>query len=62
MNRAFACWIFEAFVKKHTTIEFKKSHGGQKITAQVRMFGWLVGEQDVLKRDNQGGPQVLKVT
>ena len=41
---------FERFFKKHTTIDFKRSHGGQEISAQIRIFGWLVGEHTLLKR------------
>lgn len=54
MSHNFARWIFETFIKKHTTIDFKRSHGGQEIKAQIRIFGWMVAEETILKKKEPG--------
>lgn len=54
IQKAFSKWCFESFLKDNTTVEFKRSHGGQKISAQIRIFGWLVGEQEVLQLNKKG--------
>ena len=50
IEQKFAQIAFENFLKKRTTVDFKQSHGGQEIRAQIRIFGWLVGEKTILNR------------
>jgi len=61
MQKATAQFAFEKVFKKHTTIDFKRQRGGQEIIAQIRIFGWLVGEQTVLKKNPNSGPQARRV-
>ena len=62
IQQSIAQIAFEKLFKKHTKIEFKKERGGQQIVAQIRIFGWLVGEQAILSRKPApAGPQVRTV-
>lgn len=50
MQRSFACFLFEHFFRDHVLIDFKNAPGGKGIKIQIRMFGWMVGEQEITAR------------
>lgn len=56
-QHSFCRWIFEWMIKPNTTIEFKRLHGGQEVKAQIRMFGWMVGEDTILRKAPPAGQE-----
>lgn len=52
-ERRFAEWLFMLW-KKDTRIGFKRR--GDAIIAEIRIFGWRVGEQDIAWKSGQPPP------
>ena len=49
IQKKMVVWLFENFIKEKTTIEFKRVLGGKDVECQIRMYGWLVGRETILK-------------